>query len=356
MQRIVVFGKGGIGKSTFATNFSASLAADGNAVLHVGCDPKHDSTVALLDGRMIEAVVDSVVRVDGLRPEDIVTRSHLGIDCVEAGGPSAGVGCGGRGISRMFEIFQAAKLLEPGRYDVAVYDVLGDVVCGGFAAPLRKGIGEKVLIVASEELMSLYAANNIARAVVHYASNGIALAGIVFNLKDAAADRDMLNRFATRIGTQVIGYVERDPLVREAEYRGKTVVEFAPRSKIARSYRQLAEQVLAIDASACPLPTPFDEETFYRLARLKFTEPAGGFRVADGAPPQTPAQQEHEETDSRPVMQVAVARPAITFDEELAAGKRAVWLGLVSASDAVARLKAAFPTHTVSLAPEDLVQ
>ncbi len=342
MQRIVVFGKGGIGKSTFATNFSASLAAGGNAVLHVGCDPKHDSTVALLDGRMIEAVVDRIVRIEGLKPEDIVTRSHLGIDCVEAGGPSAGVGCGGRGISRMFEIFQAAKLLEPGRYDVAVYDVLGDVVCGGFAAPLRKGIGEKVLIVASEELMSLFAANNIARAVVHYASNGIALAGIIFNLKDADADRDMLERFAAQIGTQVIGYVERDPLVREAEYRGKTVVEVAPRSKIAQTYRQLAEKVLAIDASTRPVPTPFDENTFYQLARVKFVEPPGGFRVADRAPTLAPAEFAPEET------------PAIAFDEELSAGKRAVWLGLVSAVDAVARLKAAFPAHTLTLGPEDL--
>ena len=108
MQRIVVFGKGGIGKSTFATNFSASLAAGGSAVLHVGCDPKHDSTVALLDGRMIDAVVDRVLPVDGLTPEGIVTRSHLGIDCVEAGGPSAGVGCGGRGISRKLDAFETA--------------------------------------------------------------------------------------------------------------------------------------------------------------------------------------------------------------------------------------------------------
>jgi len=347
VQRIVIFGKGGIGKSTFATNFSASLAATGRHILHVGCDPKHDSTVALLNGRMIDAVVDTVGRLEGLTPADIVSRSHLGIDCVEAGGPSAGVGCGGRGISRMFEIFQAAKLLEPGRYDVAVYDVLGDVVCGGFAAPLRKGIGEKVVIVASEELMSLYAANNIARAVVHYSPNGISLAGIVFNLKDATADRAMLERFAARVGTQVIGYVERDPLVREAEFRGKTVVELAPGSGIAQTYRDLAEKVLAIEASQCALPTPCDEETFYRVARAKFTEPPGGFRVADGA---ARANADRSAT----AIDAAGTPLASGFEDELAAGKRAVWLGLVSAADAVARLKSAFPSLTGSLAPRDL--
>ncbi|MEI8259232.1 MAG: AAA family ATPase, partial [Deltaproteobacteria bacterium] len=168
MERIVFFGKGGIGKSTTSTNVSASLAAMGQRVLHVGCDPKHDSTVALLGGQLLEPVVDKIQSTEGITPEDIVTRSALGIDCVEAGGPEAGVGCGGRGITRMMEIFNAAQLLTSNRYDVSVYDVLGDVVCGGFAAPLRKGIGEKVIIVASEEVMAMYAANNIAKAVCHY--------------------------------------------------------------------------------------------------------------------------------------------------------------------------------------------
>lgn len=353
MQRIVVFGKGGIGKSTFATNMSASLAKAGRRVLHVGCDPKHDSTVALLDGRMIEAIVDRIGRVEGLTPEDVVTRSHLGIDCVEAGGPSAGVGCGGRGISRMFEIFQGAKLLDSGRYDVALYDVLGDVVCGGFAAPLRKGIGEKVLIVASEELMALYAANNIARAVVHYAPNGISLAGIIFNIKDAACDRAVLERFAERIGTRVIGYVERDPLVREAEFRGKTVVEHAPRSNIARTYRELAEEVLSIDVSTCSMPTPLDETTFHQLARTKFVEPVGGFRVAGEAPPLPPP--EPEDPSTVPVALKASVRPTIVFNDELKAGRRAVWLGLLSADEAASRLRAAFPSRASSIRVEDLV-
>jgi nitrogenase iron protein NifH len=228
MERIVIFGKGGIGKSTISCGISASLAAGGKRVLHVGCDPKHDSTTALLRGKLIEPVIDRIEKVKGVKAEDIVVRSPLGVDCVEAGGPAAGVGCGGRGITRMLEIFNEAELLDESKYDLALYDVLGDVVCGGFAAPLRKGIGEKVVIVTSEELMALYAANNIARAVVHYANNGIALAGLVVNLKDPNADRKVVERFAERINTRILAWIPRDPLIREAEYN-RTKIALCPR-------------------------------------------------------------------------------------------------------------------------------
>jgi nitrogenase iron protein NifH len=281
MERIVFFGKGGIGKSTTASNISATLAAEGRRVLHVGCDPKHDSTVALLRGTMIEPVVDRIHSLAGLTAERVVTRSHLGVDCVEAGGPEAGVGCGGRGISRMLEIFQSVDLLSPARYDVCVYDVLGDVVCGGFASPLRKGIGEKVVIVASEEVMALYAANNIARAVVHYASNGVALAGLIVNLRDNNEDRGPVERFARLINTKVLGYIPREPLVREAEYRRMTVAEYAPGAPITRTLRELGEQIIALDARSLPLPTPLDEATFYALTQHRFVVPEGGV----GAPP-----------------------------------------------------------------------
>lgn len=354
MEKIVIFGKGGIGKSTFATNVSASLAASGRRVLHVGCDPKHDSTVALLEGRMIEAVVDKIQRVQGVRPEEIVTRSHLGIDCVEAGGPSAGVGCGGRGISRMVEIFQAAELIDDARYDVVIYDVLGDVVCGGFAAPLRKGVGDKVVIVASEELMALYAANNIARAVVHYAPNGIALAGIVFNLKDPDADREALERFARRINARVLGYVLRDPLVREAEYRRRTVVEHAPRSAIAQSYRGLAETMLECRSEDCPLPTPFDEVSFYHLAQTRWIEPDGGYRVGAAAKVEAPPPVEDAPEAPKTISLRTTGTRQREFQAEVEAGRRAVWRGLVTAPEAVRRLQQAFPAHAAGMKPEDL--
>ena len=342
MARLVIFGKGGIGKSTLATNLSAAMALSGRRLLHVGCDPKHDSTVALLEGRMIPAVVDSIDDLEGIGPEDVVTPSPLGIDCVEAGGPSAGVGCGGRGISRMFEIFKAAGLLDTGRYDVVVYDVLGDVVCGGFAAPLRKGIGEKVVIVASEELMALYAANNIAKAVVHYASNGIALAGIVFNLKDNAVDRSMLERFAALINARVLGYIERDPLVRDAEYRRKTVMEHAPVSPIAQSYRRLAEAVLDVRVADCVLPTPLDENEFYILAQNAFEHGGEQAAAATGAADATQTAQDDAPADDG-------------FDDDVAAGRRAVWLGLIAAEEAVSRLRHAYPERARSLAASDLV-
>ncbi|NVB41386.1 AAA family ATPase [Pseudenhygromyxa sp. WMMC2535] len=270
MERVVIFGKGGIGKSTISCGISASLAAAGKRVLHVGCDPKHDSTAALLRGKLVDPVVDRIERVRGVAAEDIVVRSPLGVDCVEAGGPAAGVGCGGRGITRMLEIFGEAGLLDEARYDIALYDVLGDVVCGGFAAPLRRGIGEKVVIVTSEELMALYAANNIARAVVHYAQNGIALAGLVVNLKDPQADRQVVERFAARLNTQVLAWIPRDPLIREAEFARTTVVEAFPGAPISRALQGLAEQLFDERVDDRPLPTPMSEQEFHVAARARF--------------------------------------------------------------------------------------
>lgn len=355
MERIVFFGKGGIGKSTTASNISATLAADGRRVLHVGCDPKHDSTVALLRGTMIQPVVDRIQSLAGLTAESVVTRSHLGVDCVEAGGPEAGVGCGGRGISRMLEIFQSVNLLSPERYDVCVYDVLGDVVCGGFASPLRKGIGEKVVIVASEEVMALYAANNIARAVVHYASNGVSLAGLIVNLRDNHEDRGPVERFAKLINTKVLGYIPREPLVREAEYRRMTVAEYAPGAAITRTLRELGEQILALDARSLPLPTPLDEQTFYALTQHRFVVPEGGV----GAPKPAAAEGSAAEglvalrrgADDGPEAQEARRR---RYESERRAGVRAVRLGRVSAGEALQRLQRAFPREARELRPADL--
>ena len=270
MNKIVVFGKGGIGKSTISANLSSVYALEGRRVLHVGCDPKHDSTLGMVDGGLIETFMDKYAKLGAARDNgslsrgDVLVRGRLGVDCVEAGGPEPGVGCAGRGISLMLEAFDDLGLLEAGGYDVGVFDVLGDVVCGGFAAPLRKGFAEKVVIVVSEEMMALYAANNIAKSVRTYSSNGVYLAGLVANLKDPAVDRDRLERFAKAIGTRVLEYVPRDPAVREAEYaRDRTVVERSPDSPFARSMRALAARLLEVDKAACPVPTPMDDKAFY---------------------------------------------------------------------------------------------
>jgi nitrogenase iron protein NifH len=360
VERITLFGKGGIGKSTIACGITASLAASGRRVLHVGCDPKHDSTAALLGGQMIEPVIDRITAVKGVSVEDIVVRSPLGIDCVEAGGPAAGVGCGGRGITRMLEIFEEAGLLAPDRYDLALYDVLGDVVCGGFAAPLRRGIGEKVVIVTSEELMSLYAANNIARAVVHYHSNGIALAGLVVNLKDPDADRHVVERFAERINTKILAWVTRDPLIRQAEFERTTVIESAPLSPIAQTFRELAEQLYALDVRGTPLPTPMEEEQFYLAARSRFRAdvPIEPTKPRAAKPPPERAEVREASLTRGPAVAAAKVRKQVEAERyvhELKAGARAVRLGLVGADEALRRLQAAFPEHARTLTREELL-
>jgi nitrogenase iron protein NifH len=269
MENIVIFGKGGIGKSTIAANLSTVYALQKRKVLHVGCDPKHDSTVGLVDGSLIETFMEKHARIFGVRDRgelkasDLLVKGRLGIDCAEAGGPEPGVGCAGRGISLMLEAFQDLGLLKGG-YDVAVFDVLGDVVCGGFAAPLRKGFAEKVVIVASEELMALYAANNIAKSVRTYSSNGVYLAGLVANLKDGKVDRKRLEKFARIIGTRILEFVPRDQAVREAEFaRHKTVVERSPKCAFAKSIKSLAAKILAVRKEDCPVPTPMDDRKFY---------------------------------------------------------------------------------------------
>ena len=271
-NNIVVFGKGGIGKSTISSNLSSVYALQGMKVLHVGCDPKHDSTVGLVDGDMIETFMDKYARIFGtrdhadLKPSDLLVKGRLDIDCVEAGGPEPGVGCAGRGISLMLEALQDLGVLKDGGYDARIFDVLGDVVCGGFAAPLRKGFAEKIVIVVSEELMALYAANNIAKSVKTYSSNGVYLAGLVANCKDGSkVERERVERFAKILGTRILEFVPRDPAVREAEFaRKNTVVERAPKSPFAKSIKALAAKLLAIRKQDCPVPTPMDDHRFYQ--------------------------------------------------------------------------------------------
>jgi nitrogenase iron protein NifH len=269
MEKIVIYGKGGIGKSTIATNLSVVYAKKGMRVLHVGCDPKHDSAAALVPGGRVTTFLEKHGRVTGIRdlppikPEDMVVRGRHGIDCVEAGGPEPGFGCAGRGVALMLEAFEAFGVLESGRYDMAVFDVLGDIVCGGFAAPLRRGFAEKAVVLVSEELMSLYAANNLAKSIRAYAKSGACLAGLVVNLRDPGSDRKAIERFAKTLHTRILGFLPRDPAVREAEYSRKaTVVEFAPASPFSKNIASLAEALLASRRKDCPLPTPLDDDAF----------------------------------------------------------------------------------------------
>jgi nitrogenase iron protein NifH len=269
-QRIVFLGKGGIGKSTIVANLGVLYARSGSRVLHVGCDPKHDSSILLTDNLEIPTVVDAIVRTGDVDARDVVVRGREGIDFVEAGGPEPGVGCAGRGIARMLEFFKETALIERRGYDVVLFDLLGDIVCGGFATPLRKGFGRKVFIVVSDELMSLYAANNIARAVVNCAPNGVVLGGLVLNLKDARGDEALVGRFAERLGTRVVAVLPRDPRFREAEYARLTLAEHAPRSRPVETLATLARDILATDPATLPLPSPLPDQEFYSRSREGF--------------------------------------------------------------------------------------
>ncbi len=265
--RIAVYGKGGVGKSVVATGLSVVLAKRGRSVLHVGCDPKHDSAVRLLPkGTQLRTVMDVLGDAPGgAGQEQIVYEGRLGIHCCESGGPQPGLGCGGRGVARMLEYMDETGLLEPGRYDAVIFDVLGDVVCGGFAAPLRLGFADRVVIVTSEEPMALYAANNISRAVTAYHDNGVVLAGLVANLRGPRARADKIREFAKRLSTRVLATIPRDPKILESERRRCTVVEHAPGSPSSRAFRTLAAAIESLDARRCVLPTPMEDEEFYRF-------------------------------------------------------------------------------------------
>ena len=268
MEKVAIYGKGGIGKSVVATHLSAELARRKMKVLHVGCDPKADSSCRLTGSYQIPTVLDAMKRdPEDIVESEIVTAGRNGIDCIEAGGPEPGAGCGGRGVARAIEIIGELEMLDRG-YDAVVFDVLGDVVCGGFAAPMRKGFASKVFIVVSEESMALFAANNIARAVIANAANGVVLAGLVANLRgNDKARTQRIHDFAQKLGTHVVMTLSRSSLIADAELDLNTAVETAPGSPEAAAFRALADHTLALDASTVALPTPLEQEEFFEFMR-----------------------------------------------------------------------------------------
>ena len=259
LRQIAIYGKGGIGKSTTTQNLTAGLAERGKQVLVVGCDPKADSTRLLLGGLAQKTVLDTL-REEGedIDLDRILKAGYQGTRCVESGGPEPGVGCAGRGI-----ITSIGLLERLGAYtedlDYVFYDVLGDVVCGGFAMPIREGKAKEIYIVASGEMMSLYAANNIAKGIQKYAKKGgVRLGGIICNSRNVDREVELLRAFSVELGTQLIHFVPRDNIVQHAEIRRKTVIEYSPKDKQADEYRNLAQEIE--DNQLFVVPKPMSQE------------------------------------------------------------------------------------------------
>lgn len=245
MKKIAIYGKGGIGKSTTVSNLSAALAVSGLKVMQIGCDPKADSTRNLTGGHKIPTVLEQLRDKENITLKDLVYIGDEGVLCVEAGGPVPGVGCAGRGIITAFEKLEELNAFEVYEPDVVIYDVLGDVVCGGFAMPIRGGYAEEVYIVSSGEMMSLYAANNIASAVKMFGKRKYAsLKGIILNSKNIENEETLVLQAAKEIETDVIYKIERNPLVQQAEALGKTVVSAFKDSEMSKNYSQLARMLL----------------------------------------------------------------------------------------------------------------
>ncbi len=278
MRKIAIYGKGGSGKSTISAALSVVLARRGLKVLHVGCDPKADSTLTLTSGKRIPTLLDLLAAGDRRPdPSRFVFPGRHGIDCVEAGGPKPGAGCGGRGVARMFELFQEVDLLGSRPYDVVLFDVLGDVVCGGFAAPLRLGFADLAFIVVSEEPLSLYAANNIIHAIRSYSANGVRLGGFILNVSDDRGGEALVRSVARQVGTQVVGIVPRDRDIQLAERRNLTAAELGPGSPTVQAFEQLADAILATPGrEAAPLNPLPPEDLFRLLGASLASSPAGG--------------------------------------------------------------------------------
>ncbi len=259
-KQIAIYGKGGIGKSTTTSNISAALSIAGYNVLQVGCDPKSDSTVTLRGGEYIPTILDTLREKKNVKSNEIVYTGFNGLYCVEAGGPAPGVGCAGRGIITSVELLKQLRVFEELDLDFVIYDVLGDVVCGGFAVPIREGIAEHVFTVTSSDFMAIYAANNLFTGIKKYSNNGGALlGGVIANSVNSPYATHIIDDFVSKTNTNVVEYVPRSITVAQSELQGKTTIEAFPDSDQAQVYKKLAGKIALHTESKVPEPLAVEE-------------------------------------------------------------------------------------------------
>lgn len=259
---IAIYGKGGIGKSSTASNMAAACAEVGYKVMIIGCDPKSDSSITLLGGKRIPTILDLLREGVDVKEEDVVFEGYAGVKCVEAGGPEPGIGCAGRGIIVAVQKLKSisSDLLE--EQDLIIYDVPGDIVCGGFVAPIRKGLVNEAYALTSGEYMTMYAANNICKG---FSKIGMPLSGVICNSRNASREEELVNKFAEEIGSKLIAFIPKSQIVQDCERDGFSVMEKAPDSDIAEVYRKLGKAIMVNEERI--IPKPLNDERLRELTR-----------------------------------------------------------------------------------------
>ena len=245
MLKCAIYGKGGIGKSTMTSNLAAAFSVLGKKVIQIGCDPKADSTINLLHGKRVIPVMNYMRDFDEDPDlEDIMKIGFGGVRCIETGGPTPGLGCAGRGIITTFSLLEELELFEKEKPDVVLYDVLGDVVCGGFAVPIREGYADQVLIVTSGEKMALYAANNIYTAVDNFKDRSYAkVKGILFNRRNVPNEKEKVEEFAKERNLEIVADIPRSDAINQFEDQGMTVVEGNREDEVSQLFLDLARKL-----------------------------------------------------------------------------------------------------------------
>lgn len=267
LRQIAVYGKGGIGKSSIASNVSVALAELGLKVLQIGCSPKGDSTALLNGGRLVQpTILDKLRSRDGTDLASLLRscfiEGYKGVVCAESGGPEPATGCAGKGITSALDLLRKLRIIESLAAQVVLYDVLGDVVCGGFAQPMRQGFATEVYIVTSGEVMAIYAANNICSAIETFArskQSAVRVGGIIDNMRGVEKEEELVEEFCRRIGVRCMGHVPRSRVVQEAEAAKGTVMEKVPSSQQAECYRELATKLLENTERSIPTPMEFED-------------------------------------------------------------------------------------------------